>query len=90
MRTTVILPDELYAQVKRAARDADQTVTAVMDEALRRELARRAQVLSQPDVVFPEPFDPGPGGGVRPGIDLMSNSSVLDAMNEGLPIEKMR
>ena len=91
MRTTIILPDALYEQVKRTARDSKQTVTSLVEEALRRELDRRLKPEShRKKVVLPEPFDPGPGGGIRPGLDIAHNAGLLEAMEEGLPIEKLR
>ena len=41
MRTTVILPDELYRQVKQRALEAGQSVTSFMETALRQEILRR-------------------------------------------------
>src|SRR5665647_3057257 len=35
MRTTLMLPDDLYRQVKRAAAEGDRTVTSFVEEALR-------------------------------------------------------
>lgn len=89
MRTTVILPDELYRQVKEAARSDDRTVTSFLEEAVRRELARRR---ARPE---PEDFDsfiaePFHGTGVRPGVDLTSNVALYDLMDEGVPLEKLR
>lgn len=88
MRTTVILPDELYRQVKDRARADSATFTSFLETALRRELARR-------DRRAPGPVDvhlaPATGsGGVRPGVDISSGAALLDAMDEGLPIEKLR
>lgn len=90
MRTTMIIPDELYARVKRVARDADQTVTSLVEEALQRELDRRLNPPKRPKVVLPEPFDGGPDGGVFPGVDITNNAALLELMDEGLPIEKLR
>ncbi|GAB08884.1 hypothetical protein GOARA_021_01210 [Gordonia araii NBRC 100433] len=91
MRTTIILPDGLYEQVKRTARDADQTVTSLVEEALRRELERRSTPgARRKKVVLPEPYDPGPNGGMRPGLDPVKTSALLEIGEEGLPIEKVR
>lgn len=85
MRTTIILPDGLYEQVKDTARAADQTVTALLEEALRRELARRAAAGGgSTAAVLPEPFDGGAAGGVRSGIDIAHNASLLDLMEDEL------
>ena len=92
MRTTIILPDSLYEQVKRTAHDADQTVTSLVEEALRRELDRRLASGKTPkNVILPRPFDPGPGrGGVNAGVDITNNAELQDLMDEGLPTEKLR
>ncbi len=87
MRTTVILPDELYRQVKERARAEDRTVTSFMEEALRSALARSAPV-GPIDVVLAAPFHGA--SGARPGIDLTSNAAILEAMDDGVPIEKLR
>ena len=88
MRTTVILPDELYRQVKEYAHAADQTVTSFMETALRREITRRDTAPTQVvDVVLA----PATGsGGPRPGVDLTNYASLLDLMDEGVPLEKLR
>jgi len=40
MRTTLILPDDLYRELKRVAAAADRTMTSFVEEALRAALAR--------------------------------------------------
>lgn len=86
MRTTVILPDELYRQVKERARAEDQTVTSFLEEALRRELARRAEPRTAERFVL----RPSGRGGVRPGVDLTNNAALLDLLDDGVPFEKLR
>ncbi len=85
----MILPDALYEQVKRAAREADQTVTSLMEDALRRELDRRATAGRHPvRVTLPPPYTGR--GGIRADLDIAHGQAVLEAMEEGLPIEKRR
>lgn len=86
MRTTVILPDELYRQVREAARSDDRTVTSFLEDAVRRELARRAQ--RPPARSFA--VRASGSGGMRPGVDLTSNAALLDLLDEGESIEKLR
>ncbi len=88
MRTTVILPDELYRQVKEHARDAGQTVTSFMEAALRQELMRRDMTPTQKVDVVLAPYTGA--GGTRPGVDITNNAALLDLMEEGVPIEKRR
>ncbi len=88
MRTTVILPDALYRQVKERARADDATFTSILETALRRELARREQ--SSPGPVDVQLAPASGSGGVRPGVDIADNAALLEIMEEGLPIEKRR
>ncbi|KAA9111378.1 ribbon-helix-helix protein, CopG family [Microbacterium rhizomatis] len=85
MRTTVILPDELYRQVKERARAEDRTVTSFLEDALRRELARR-ELPARPRYVVKSTGS----GGVMPGVDLTNNAALLDLLEEDLPIDKRR
>jgi predicted transcriptional regulator len=77
MRTTIRLDDDLLRRAKRHAMERGTTLTAVIEDALRRALApesrpgRRVASLST--------FR---GDGLRPGIDLDDTSSLLDAMDE--------
>jgi hypothetical protein len=76
MRTTILLPDELYAEVRRLARDEEATITSVIERSLRAEI-RRAQ--SPPKVAAYQIRALG-GGRVRPGVDLRDNADVLSRM----------
>lgn len=81
MRTTVILPDELYRQVKNRARAEDRTVTSFLEEALRAALADGARQPSRAKAdVFLAP--PSGGSGVRPGVDLDDNAALEDILDE--------
>ena len=84
----MILPDELYRQVKERARADSATFTSFLENALRRELARRDRPPSGPSDVNLAPATGS--GGVRPGVDITDNAALLDLMEEGLPIEKLR
>lgn len=85
MRTTVTIDDELLALAKRRASERGETLGSFVEEALRRELA--AVTAERPRVTLPVfQGDTGP----RPGIDLTSNAAILEAMDEGLPLEKLR
>ncbi|GAA1816084.1 ribbon-helix-helix protein, CopG family [Agromyces neolithicus] len=91
MRTTVILPDELYRQVKERARAEDRTVTSFLEEALRRALAYTETVAGPADAYLAEPFSPRSGeGGTLPGVDITDNARLHDILDEGLSIEKLR
>lgn len=85
MRTTVSISDELLAAAKRCARDRGQSLGAVIEEALRRELARGRDRGPRATVpVFTA------GTGPRPGIDLTSNRALHEALDEGLQLDARR
>jgi hypothetical protein len=77
MRTTVRLDDHLLAQAKRHAADMGKTLTAVIEEALRESLARRAPSAK----AKPVRLKTVRGDGVRAGVDLDDSASLLDLMD---------
>jgi hypothetical protein len=78
MRTTIRLDDELLREAKRLAAETNQTLTTVIEEALRERLARRKSASER------APFEPkvyrGPGKGLQPGVDLDDHAALLDLM----------
>lgn len=85
MRTTLAVADQLLRSAKREARRRGITLGRLVEEALQRELSRRART-GQPPAV---PVFRG-GTGVRPGIDATSNRALLEALDEGRPVEQLR
>lgn len=85
MRTTVSISDELLAAARRRAHATGTSLGAVVDAALRRELASTEDVVDRPEV----PVFRG-GTGPRPGVDLASNRALHEALDEGLPLEARR
>jgi hypothetical protein len=79
MRTTIRLDDDLLAKAKRAAVERGTTLTAVIEDALRRALAPSPSSRREP---FSLPTFRGDG--FRPGVDLDDTASVLDVMEEPL------
>jgi hypothetical protein len=77
MRTTINLPDELILQAKKAALDADTTLTEIIGDALREALAKRRR--KTPQKAF-KVITYGKGG-VHPGVDLDDTSALLDLMD---------
>jgi plasmid stability protein len=85
MRTTIRIDDELYRRVKAMAAHSGRTVAAVLEDAVRRGLS---------------PSEPGPAGryvlrpmgrgGLRPGVELSSNASAAEAMDEAASIDALR
>jgi plasmid stability protein len=77
MRTTLLLPDDLYREVKRVAADDGRTVTSFVEEALRAALARRDE---RPADRPPYRVAPVGGRGPQPGVDLTDSSALTDLM----------
>jgi hypothetical protein len=77
MRTTVAVDDHLLAAAKRRAREHDQTLGQVIEDALRRQLAEPSpgEPVSVP--VFRR------GDGPLPGVDLRSNRAIREALDRG-------
>ncbi len=85
MRTTIALPDQLLRTAKREARARGLTLGRLIEAALRRELAPDTGHGPAPRV----PVFRG-GNGVRSGVDVTSNRALLEALDEGRPIEQIR
>lgn len=85
MRTTVSISDELLAAAKRRARERGQSLGAVIEDALRRELAAVRDRSPRPKV----PVFRG-GGCIRPGLDLTSNRVLYEVLDEGLDLNSRR
>ncbi|MCD4748482.1 MAG: type II toxin-antitoxin system VapB family antitoxin [Thermoanaerobaculales bacterium] len=77
MRTTIQLPDELLDQARRLALDSGDTLTGVIEGALRERLARRSSPPAQP--VRLTTFG---AKGLQPGVDLDDGAGLLDLMEE--------
>ncbi len=76
MRTTVTIDDQLLVEVKTVAARTGKTLSAVVEDALRQSLAKRANVRS-----VPLPLLTHDGGGLQPGVDLDDTSALLDLMD---------
>ncbi len=77
MRTTINLPDDLILQAKKAALDADTTLTEIIANALREALAKRRGKKTRRDFKI---IASG-SGGLLPGVDLDDTSALLDIMD---------
>lgn len=78
MRTTISLDDNLLHAAKVRAAERRTTLTALIAQALRRELADDAASGPQERIRL-RTFA---GAGVQPGIDLTDNAAVRDAMDD--------
>lgn len=82
MRTTINLPDSLLAQAKKAAVDADSTLTDFIADAIRVSLAQKKK-RSLAEVPPMPTFTPPPGEeGFQPGVDLDDTAALQDLMDE--------
>ena len=78
VRTTLILPDDLYREVKRTAAATDRTMTSFVEEALRAALARQHSTGAK-DTKRYRVGATGVGG-LQPGVDLTDTAALLDVM----------
>lgn len=79
MRTTVILPDELYRQVKERTRAENRTVTSFLEDAIRHELARRDASIGPVDVYLAPPSGTRDA---RPLVDPDDKDAVQELLDE--------
>ena len=80
MRTTINLPDELIAQIKKLAAASHSTVTAVIEDALRETLARRRRSGRREQVILKTYGKRG----LLPGVDIDDTASMLDLMESSV------
>ena len=73
-RTTIRLPDDLVRRAKRRAADEGRTLTALIEDGLRRVLAERTP--GKLKRVLP-PVSKATGG-LMPGIDLGDSASIQE------------
>jgi len=85
MRTTIRLNDGLLDQARREAQRRGMTLTALIEEGLRLELARAKT--PRPRVELPVGDH---DGGLMPGVNLDNNAELLDLLEEGVPWDKRR
>ena len=76
MRTTIRINDQLLAEVKQHAAQTGQTLTAIIEEALRQMLAHQQQIAERPPVQLITVS----GNGPQPGVDLDDSAALLDLM----------
>jgi len=76
MRTTINLDDHLLVQIKELAAKNGQTMTSVIEDALRRVVSPR-ETAGRKKIHLTTVN----GKGIRPGIDLDDSASLLDFMD---------
>lgn len=84
MRTTIAIADELLASARTEARRRGVTLGQYVEQALRNQLAGRTE--ATPPAI---PVRRG-GTGLQPGVDASSFRTLLEAMEDGLPVEDLR
>ncbi len=85
MRTTLAIDDHLLETAKLRARSRGLTLGQLVEQGLRLLLARDGIPAAGPDV----PVFRG-GGGLRPGVDASSTRALLEALDDGVPAERLR
>jgi hypothetical protein len=84
MRTTISIDDHLLARARERAHAKRRTLSQVVEDALRSELARPVDGERPSVPVFTA------GTGPRPGVDLVSNRAVQSVMDEALGLDQLR
>ena len=77
MRTTVRIDDNLLAEARKQAADVDQSLSSLLEDALRAWLARKRPEESQKAFSLTT----YKGKGLQPGIDLDNSGSLFELMD---------
>jgi Bacterial antitoxin of type II TA system, VapB len=85
VRTTVNIDDELLAIARQRAAERGWTISEIVDAALRRELADRPTSRVSPTIVV---FTDGTGPAA--GVDVASNTALLEALDDGIEPDRRR
>ena len=80
MRTTIHIPDDLLAEVKKLSAESHTTVTSLIEDALRERISRRRQRSR----AKPLRLTTYGKGGLQPGVDLDDSAALLDLMETDL------
>jgi hypothetical protein len=76
MRTTVNIDDQLLIEVKTVAARSGRTLSAVIEDAIRAEMARRSDSGRR----IPQQLPTVSGGVLQPGVDLDDSAALLELM----------
>jgi hypothetical protein len=76
MRTTIRMDDDLLDAAKAAAAGEGQTLTRFIEDAVRRQLAIQQNM----EHSAPGSLPVFHGDGLRPGVDLDNNATLLELM----------
>ena len=84
MRTTVRLNDGLLERARREAAARGQTLTSLIEQGLHLALAQSPSGTRRRTIVLPVSQK---GGGVLPGVDVNNSTTLLELMEDDLPLE---
>jgi hypothetical protein len=84
MRTTILIGDEVYRRVKKVADRSDRTIGQVIEDAIQLAFRPASSHISIAELTVYR------GCGVMPGVDLTSNRSVAEALDDGVSLDAMR
>ncbi|MDA2921037.1 ribbon-helix-helix domain-containing protein [Desulfobacterota bacterium AH_259_B03_O07] len=77
MRTTIRIDEQLLIEVKQLAAKHRQSLTTLIEDALRQMLARQRQMAQRKPIRLIT-FS---GNGLQPGVDLDDSASLIDLMD---------
>lgn len=85
-RTTVRLPEDLMREVKKIAAETDRSLTAVIEDALREHLSRRAESTPRRRVTLPTDGE----GGLQSGVAIDEGRELRDLLDEERALDRLR
>jgi hypothetical protein len=85
VRTTIRISDALYRRAKARAAASGRTVSELIEDAVRSSLEPRPS-----GATSAAPLPTFGGSGVQPGVDLTSEASLRDLMDERGGVDEVR
>jgi len=85
MRTTINISEQLYRAAKARAASTSQTVSEVIEDAVREALRPKPR-----DNGTHDPLPVFGGQGLLPGVDLSTQEALVDAMDLGNDVDALR
>ena len=86
MCTTLTIDANVLSEYKRVAADTHRTLSGVIEDSLREQLARHRALGATSGADLPVVR----GGALVPGVDLTSKAAVQRLLDDGLPLEELR
>lgn len=85
MRTTINISEQIYRAAKARAAESSQTVSEVIEDAVREALRPKPQAAAAT-----APLPVFGGSGVLPGVDISDAGALLDLMDAGGGADALR